>query len=108
MIRRLTIALLIFLAGAAALTAAAPAWEHVQSVPREVIEEVTPDTTTEIVVSGGYIYVYLSRPTEVKLFSILGQPISTVQLPAGTHRLRMTTRGIYLLRAGSTTRRVTV
>ena len=108
MTKRLLIALMLGVMATLGLYAAGPAWEHVQTPPAEIVEVISPDSSAEIVVRDGYIYLYLSRPTEVKLFSILGQPISTVQLSAGFHRIRMSARGIYLLRAGNTTRRVTL
>lgn len=102
------IGLLLMAASAVAALAGPPAWEHVSSPPHEVVEAVAPDSSTEIVVNDGYIFVYLSKPTSVTLYSILGQPISTEKLPAGVHRLKMNTRGIYILRAGATTRRITL
>ena len=59
-------------------------------------------------VRDGYIYIWSQRPVVVKLFSILGQQILQETIPAGIHRLRMTSKGIYILRAGSITRRITL
>lgn len=68
----------------------------------ETVEEVT------VTVKDNYILITLSRPMEVKIFTILGQPITVVQLPAGTSRIKAPARGIYLLKAGSNTKRITV
>ena len=62
----------------------------------------------DVVVKNGYIYVTVQRDTVVKLYSILGQPISSANLPAGTSRLKVPARGIYILRTETGTRRVTV
>ena len=108
MTKKHLIAVLLLAVSAVAAPAGPPAWEHVANPPREVVQMVTPESSTEIVVADGYIFVYVARPTVVKLFSILGQPIATETLPAGVHRLRLASRGIYILRAGSITRRVTL
>ena len=59
-------------------------------------------------VREGYVYVTVSRRTPVKLFTILGQTVSQTELPAGTSRLRVGARGIYILKAGDTTVRITL
>ena len=59
-------------------------------------------------VREGYVYVTVSRRTQVKLFTILGQTVSQTELPAGTSRLRVGARGIYILKAGDTTVRITL
>lgn len=79
----------------------------------EVVVVTTPSTDTDadrldVVVKGGYIYVTVQRDTVVKLYSILGQPISSANLPSGTSRLKVPARGIYILRTDTGTRRVTV
>lgn len=66
------------------------------------------DSAAGVTVRDMYIYVDVDRPTAVKLFTILGQPVSQGQLPAGTSRFRVSARGIYILKIGSTTRRITI
>ena len=95
-----------------ALTAssAAPRWESVDT-PVSVltqIEQRVEDNGVDMAVSDGYIYIGTSRPVTVKVFTILGQLISQESLTAGTHRLRMTARGVYILKIGPATRRVTI
>lgn len=108
MIKKLIVSLIVVAGSAFAALAAAPAWEHVQAPPVQIMEVVTPESTTEAVVADGYIYIYVSRPTPVKLISLLGQPIASDTLQPGFHRLRLAARGIYILRAGSVTRRITL
>ena len=55
-----------------------------------------------------YIYIHSDKPITVKLFSILGQLISQETVKAGTHRIHLKSRGIYILRAGTATRRITI
>lgn len=101
---------MMLLAVAAACTVAVAAqerasrWETVETV---VAAEPSQDDF-EVIVRDNYIYVSVSRPTTVRLLTILGQPVSQANLPAGTSRFRVRARGIYILKAGSTTRRVTI
>ena len=62
----------------------------------------------EVSVRGLSIYVTASRPVQVKIFTILGQPIVQQNIAAGTTRLSVNARGIYILKAGDATCRVTV
>ena len=107
MFKLLTRILLLTLAAALTVPATpAPAqksrWEQVETAPGDLSEELA------VVVRDNYIYVTVYRPTAVKLFTILGQPVSQVTLPAGTSRFKVAARGIYILKAGSTTRRITI
>ncbi|MBJ2187312.1 MAG: hypothetical protein JFR41_01585 [Muribaculaceae bacterium] len=107
MFKLLTRILLLTLGAALTVPAtAAPAqksrWEQVETAPGDLSEELA------VVVRDNYIYVTVYRPTAVKLFTILGQPVSQVTLPAGTSRFKVAARGIYILKAGSTTRRITI
>ena len=108
MLRKLLTTILFAAATAISAAAAAPVWEHMQAPPAQLVEMVQADSATEITVADGYIYLYISRPTQVKIVSLLGQPIVVETLQPGYHRLRLNTRGIYILRAGSTTRRITL
>ena len=57
---------------------------------------------------NGYIYVNTTRPVEIKVFSILGQLIRQEKISAGTFRFRLESKGIYIVKAGTVTRRVTI
>ena len=101
-------ALIAFLVAAAAAlpVAAAPVrvWENIELVAADNDNPVRLEAT----VRDGYVYVTLSRRAQVKIFTILGQTVSQAELPAGTSRLRMDGRGIYILKAGDTTVRITL
>ena len=86
--------------------ASAPQWEAVQLA--SVGAPVSDQDKMEVTVRDGYIYVYAPRAVEVRVMSIVGQLISQKNLPAGVSRLRMKARGIYILKAGDVTLRVTV
>ncbi len=57
---------------------------------------------------GGKVLITTDRPTTVQIFSILGQLITQKQINAGTVRLTMGVRGIYILKADNTTRRISL
>jgi len=81
-----------------------PEWQTVTTATAETADSDRPD----IYVRDGYIYVITSRPLNVKIYSILGHLISNKNLTAGTSRLKVPARGIYILKAGNITRRITV
>ncbi|MCM1519986.1 MAG: T9SS type A sorting domain-containing protein [Lachnoclostridium sp.] len=88
--------------------AAAPKWEEVNAPSAEVTFEINDSEQTHITVKDNYIYISSSHPASIKIFTILGQLISQETVPAGTHRFKMNARGIYILKVGSITRRVTI
>ena len=76
-------------------------WEEA-AFPRQAVEEI------EVVASGKYVYVASTQPVKVTILTVLGQPLTDVTLPAGSHRFHISTRGIYILRAGSLTFRIKI
>ena len=85
-------------------TSAVPGWELVEPLRREVSEA----DKLEANATDGYIYVFTPRPVTVKVLSIVGRQISLQKLPAGWSRLKVNARGIYILKAGDATLRVTI
>ncbi|MDE6333768.1 MAG: hypothetical protein K2L77_03880 [Muribaculaceae bacterium] len=79
-----------------------PAWETVDTTVTGLTDEI------EVTVHDRYIYVSVSKPTAVKLFTILGQPVAQATLPQGISRLQVRARGIYILKAASITKRITI
>lgn len=69
---------------------------------------VSDNEEPEVTVKGQYIYVTTQRALTLRLYSILGQLITQQSVQAGTTRLKAPARGVYILKAGSVTRRVTV
>ena len=92
MCKRVLITAIAFLAIALWAIAGQPSWTPT-SAPAET--EMTETEQIEV-------------HTADKIFSILGQLISSQQIPAGTHRCRIDSRGIYILKAGPITRRITI
>ena len=103
-IRLMTVAALTLLTVPAV---AAPSWEKVAVRQTEVTDMADSDAV-EVSVYDGSIYVSLNTKTEVKVFTILGQLVARQKLDAGTWRLPLSARGIYILKAGSVTRRITI
>lgn len=106
--RLLAMLIVTMVVAVASAVAAAPVWEEVTSPHAAITQTLEMDADTQIAVSDGYIYLWTEKPVTVKLFSILGQLISQETVKPGLHRMRMASRGIYILRAGTTTRRITI
>ena len=70
----------------------------------ERIDAENPDVR----VSEGYVYVTTTRSVTVKVFSILGQLISQETIQPGISRFRLPSRGIYILKVGTLTKRITI
>ena len=109
--RKVITSLLLLLVCTAASLAAGTRWESVNAPGRVTMmteRNAEGSDQVEVGVSEGYIYVTCQRPTTIKVFTILGQLISQETLQPGTHRLRMVSKGIYILKTADVTRRVTI
>lgn len=62
----------------------------------------------EVTTKDGYIYIYSVRRVSIQIYTILGQLIVRQDVNSGTTRIKAPSRGVYILRAGSITRRITV
>lgn len=82
-------------------------WEKVAQIHDETVETVNQDFVA-VDVDDGYLYVALGKTSTVKVFTILGQLVSEQKLESGTWRIKLPDRGIYILKAGSQTCRVTL
>jgi len=114
MIRRLIIRMMLCMAAVvlcvppvAGAPSRPPRWEVVESDTSGDPGEGAGDRV-EVSARDGYIYVTTPREVNVKVFTILGQLVSQGRLPAGTSRLRVNNKGIYILKTGSFTCRVTI
>lgn len=109
--RKVIATIMLLLLSVAVASVAAPKWESVNASGRvAALTDYSSDMTDsiEVGVSDGCIYVSCARPVTVKVFTILGQLIGQETLQAGTHRLRIASKGIYILKAADVTRRVTI
>lgn len=99
--------LLVALIFSAASVSAAPGWEKIASAKEEITETIAQDGVDVKVVDGA-IWLRLTTKSNVKVFTILGQLVADQQIEAGLWRLPLTARGIYILKIGSVTRRITI
>lgn len=102
---RIIITFLLLLASLGAAEAATRSWTATDRMPSQVTEQTE---NVSFAVSDGHVYISLRQRTTVTLFTILGQPVVQDTLPAGTYRFRLPSRGIYLLKIGDITRRITL
>ncbi len=105
--RKLILSLALALLAAFVPAYGASAWESAErhgGIPIENIDAEQP----EISVRDGFVYITASSEVTVKVYTILGQLISQETVPAGTFRLKLPSRGIYILKAGSETKRITI
>jgi len=86
---------------------AAPVWEKVASASSEMVENINPERIDVKVVDTNII-LSVSNTSQVKVFTILGQLVAQQQLEPGVWTLSIPARGIYILKVGSTTRRITI
>lgn len=82
-------------------------WEEGVRLPDYGVETVDAEGFS-ISSHGGYIYIATQRTVSVKLFTILGQTVEQTTLAPGSYRFKVKTKGIYILKVGSITRRVTI
>lgn len=110
-IRRILAALALAFAGNVCVQAADPGWEHTAPGTTETTaaENIAANAQrVDVWTRDGFIYVNVNHKASVRVFTILGQTVSAQQLQPGTSRLRVPTRGIYLVRVDNSTRRVNV
>lgn len=87
---------------------AASQWERVDDqYAASVIERLEQDQI-EVRVWEGYVYVYSAHPVNVRIFTILGQPVASEVIGPGGARIHIATRGIYILKAAGLTKRITI
>lgn len=109
MTRRLRIFLTAVAIMAMALTPAlceAKGWEAVRA-DVSGLSSVANDNDVEIRVAPGHLVVVASQSVQIKVFTILGQVVSSETLPAGTSRLQLS-HGVYIVKVGDLTCKIAV
>lgn len=84
-----------------------PQWRETQS--ESLGKSLTDPKLTdgvEIFGRSGVIAIRTSRTVQVKVFTILGQLVSQATLQPGTSELRVSSRGIYMVKVGGLTQKV--
>lgn len=80
-------------------------WEPLKS-ERVDAKQIIKEQEIEIRTAKGLIIASTTRPTQIKVFTILGQLVSNETLPAGTSQLSIPGHGIYIVKIGSLTCKV--
>lgn len=105
-LRSLMVLALALIALALPLGVAAKGWEHVRSDVSS-LSVAAKDSDVEVRVASGWLVVVSSQPTQIKVFTILGQNVSTENLPQGVSRLPLS-HGVYIVKVGDLTCKVAV
>ncbi|MDE7346452.1 MAG: T9SS type A sorting domain-containing protein [Muribaculaceae bacterium] len=84
----------------------AKGWEAVRA-DVSGLNSVARDNDVEIRVSPGHVVVVASQSVQIKVFTILGQVVSSETLPAGTSRLPLS-HGVYIVKVGDLTCKIAV
>lgn len=94
------------LCGPELLAAPEAVWETI--AVRESDNSQNPDSAPALEVENrnGKVIISIDRPCEICVYTILGQPVTKRKVSAGTVRLTLEHRGIYILKAGTATRRI--
>ena len=82
-----------------------PVWEQVQTSVQAPADD---SDRVDVAAKDGYIFITVTRPVTVRIYSILGQLVAQQNVQPGVTRVRIGTRGVFILKAGQVTRRVTV
>ena len=109
------LAILLALAGTAHIHAAAPeppVWEYVAQ-SNDADESGTAAVemrreAVEVSVRDGVVFITVDKPITVQVYSILGQLVTSRRVEHGTVRLTLGRHGVYILKAGGVTRRISV
>lgn len=96
----------LLIASAASFVCQAKGWEMNPKTERTETRQVVKDTEIEIRAARGLILVTANHPVQIKIFTILGQQISSETLPAGTSQFSVNAHGVYIVKAGDLTCKV--
>ena len=85
---------------------AAKNWECVRQERLAEGRIVTRTSEVEVRTLSGTILIYANRPVQVRVFSILGQLVSSDTVPAGVSQLTLGTHGMFIVKVGDLTCKV--
>lgn len=103
---RAVAAAVILAATSCPILSLAKGWEPVRT-DVSALNSVARDNEVEVKVSPGHIVVVNSQPVQIKIFTILGQVVSSETLPAGVNRLPLS-HGVYIVKVGDLTCKIAV
>ena len=67
---------------------------------------IIKDSDTEIKAARGIIVINSNKPTQLKVYTILGQLVSRENLPAGQSQLTLSAHGVYIIKTPELTCKV--
>lgn len=89
-----------------------PLWEETElsaDMPLTPAADIdSPREPVEVFIRDNTAYIHANAAVKVEIFSILGQLIASRKMQPGTVRLNLRQRGVYILKAGGTTRRINI
>ena len=100
--RRLAILAVVIGLSMSNLAVAQLQWRETRDVPGRSLVDPRQTDGVEIYGSNGVITIR----TTVRVFTILGQNVSTATLNPGTSELRVGSRGIFIVKIGNLTQKV--
>ncbi|MBD5200896.1 MAG: hypothetical protein HDS70_04480 [Bacteroidales bacterium] len=103
----LTLAVMTLLMTPASLQAAGRAWEQ-QKSERQDAHTAAKWNEVEIKTVRGAIIVNTNVKVQIKIFTILGQIVSSETLSPGTWQLQMPAHGVYIVKTADATCKVAV
>lgn len=101
----LSLALLLPAAGMAA--SAPKGWERLQT-ERQDTRQIVKETDIEIRTARGVITVTTNHAVQIKIVSILGQTVTSETLQPGTYQFTVRAHGLYIVKAGDLTCKVSL
>lgn len=84
----------------------APAKWEVLKTERTDVKTVVKDSDTEIKAARGIIVIHTNKPTQVKVYTILGQLVNRETLQAGQSQLSISAHGVYIIKTPELTCKV--
>ena len=105
-LRRLFTVIAVFAALCGPALCEAKGWEALRA-DVSGLNSVAHDNDVEIRVAPGHVVVVASQSVQIKVFTILGQVVSSETLPAGTSRLQLS-HGVYIVKVGDLTCKIAV
>ena len=82
-------------------------WHEAQAISGN-FKAVTAQPDIEVFSAPNVVMVKLNRPTEVRLFTILGKLISSQRLEPGIFEYKLDSHGIYIIKTEDTSCKVAI
>ena len=97
----------IFAPSQKAAAAGNPVWEVVSAPDSDAPASVSENTARlDVTVRDRAVYITTDTPVKIEVFTILGQLVTSKSIAAGTVRLTLGHRGVYILKGAGITKRV--